>query len=123
VTAGAGYEVDPESRRATLDGLADFGKRAADTLAVNSRVLGIGLAAAEGAAPKRTGELIGSMAIDPGSEGGTLTVGVRYAPYHEFGTRYVQARRFMKAGHDAMTEAAEPAYSDHLDTAIRSVGG
>jgi HK97 gp10 family phage protein len=115
--------VDPESQRKVLAGLEEFAKRAADASKANERVLQIGLTETRKAAPRRTGELIGTLAVDASAGGGVLSVGVSYAPYPEFGTRYVQARRFMRAGHEAMEQAAEPIYSEHLETAIRSAGG
>jgi hypothetical protein len=103
--------------------LDDFAKRAADATEANRRVLGIGLAEAQREAPIKTRELIGSITIDATADGGELSVGVAYAPFQEFGTRYVRGRRFVKAGADAMTDAAEPIYSDHLSHAISSAGG
>lgn len=60
--------------------------------------------------PRRTGVLAGSLALDratiDGHPAATLTWGVRYAPYVNFGTQHMRAQPFAT---DALTAAAADA--------------
>lgn len=81
-------------------------------------VLAIGLDAARAGAPVRTGELAGSIAVDVTKDGGELSASAPYAPYQEFGTRYVRGRRFMRRGADAIAGAADPEFTRWMAGAV-----
>lgn len=83
-------------------------------------VLAIGLDEARAGAPIRTGALVSSIAVrDVTKTSGELAATAPYAPFMEYGTRYVRARRFMARGAAAIERAAEPAFAKHVDGAVK----
>jgi len=83
----------------------------------------LGLAAAQLRAPVLTGALSASIEERVDDAGGGIATDVEYAPFQEFGTRYVSAQRFMAAGFEAMEGAAQDTYSAWLDDRIAATGG
>jgi hypothetical protein len=101
-----------------------FGRleKATESVELPSRRLAeLGLDAARAAVPVRTGELRSGLEIDAGDKGVELRNAVRWGPPQEFGTRWVQAQRFMAAGFDAMADGARSVYEDWLGDQIRKV--
>jgi hypothetical protein len=95
--------------------LRSLGTAAADVSAPTRTVLAVGLDAAQGHAPVRTGVLRAGIVIaDVTPQGGALGAQAPYSPYQEYGTRHVRARRFMRAGADAIERAAPDAYRRDL---------
>jgi hypothetical protein len=103
--------------------LASLAPAAADMSAPTRSVLSVGLDAARGAAPVRTGELRGSLEVlEVGPDGGTLAATAPHSRFLEYGTRYVRARRFMRAGSEAIARAAPEAYQADLARKVRATG-
>lgn len=102
----ARVEGVPEATRAYESIAAD----AHDMRAPNEAIAEAGARAARARAPHRTGALGASIEADANEREAVLGVGVPYARFVEFGTRYVRARQFMLAGREAMTAAAPEAY-------------
>lgn len=73
-----------------------------------------GEAAAAARAPVASGRLAGSIRGDADAKQATLSVGVPYWNVQEFGSRYVRAQRYMKAGADAMAREAPDAYRERM---------
>lgn len=80
----------------------------------HKRIADAGADAARARAPVRSGALAGSIEGTATERDATLTIGVPYWPFQEFGTRYVLAQRFGQAGRDAMAAAAPDAYRDRI---------
>lgn len=103
-----------EAQRA-YRGIADDAK---DMTEPHRRIAAAGADAARARAPVASGRLAGSIAGVATERDATLTIGVAYWPFQEFGTRYVQAQRFGRAGMDAMAAAAPEAYQGRMSTII-----
>jgi HK97 gp10 family phage protein len=86
----------------------------------NKRIAAAGEDAARARAPVRTGRLAGSIAGTATERDATLTIGVPYWPFQEFGTRYIQGQRFGRAGMDAMAAAAPDAYRERMAAIVAS---
>lgn len=84
------------------------------------RIASAGADAARARAPVRTGRLAGSIDGRGTERDATLTVAVAYWPYVEFGTRWIEGRRFARAGIDAMHAAAPDAYRDRMAAVIEA---
>jgi hypothetical protein len=108
-------EVEAAPVLAAFDRLAHS---AADISEPSRTVLAIGLDDARAGAPVRTGELVGSLAIDVTPTGGELTASAPHAVFQDRGTRYVTAQRFMARGADAMDRATEPTFGRWLAGAV-----
>jgi len=65
-----------------------------------------------------TGSLAGTITGTATERDATLGVGVAYWNVQEFGSRYIAARRFMRAGTEAMTLAAPEAYTGRMSAII-----
>ena len=77
-----------------------------------------GASAARARAPTRSGALSGSIDGTATAQDAKLTVGVPYWPYLEYGTKFLNARRYMRAGIDAMTATAPGAYEQRMAAII-----
>lgn len=95
-----------------------IGEDARDMTDANRAIAGAGEQAARARAPAATGALAGSITGAADARSATLAVGVAYWPYQEFGTRYVLAKRYLRAGAEAMTAAADPAYRARMAAII-----
>ena len=97
---------------------ADEAIRAYQAIADDARDMGdahraiaaAGADAARARAPRATGSLAATIAGDSTDREATLSVGVPYWPFTEFGTRYLLGKRYLGAGIDAMERAAPDAY-------------
>lgn len=108
-------DIQAVNARQVADAIASLGVAGADFAEPTRQVLSIGLDAARGEAPRLTGQLIAGLdVVDVTREGGTLAATAPYSAYQEFGTRYVKARRFMRAGADAIDRAAGDIYREDL---------
>jgi hypothetical protein len=107
----------PEAQ-AAYQGIADDARNMTEA---HRLIASAGEAAARSRAPTgRTGQLAGSIKGSATERDATLTISVPYWPYQEFGTRYVTARRFGRAGIDAMTQTAPDAYRARMASIIDS---
>jgi HK97 gp10 family phage protein len=86
----------------------------------HARIAAAAADAARSRAPVRTGALAGTIAAKSTPADAELVVGVPYWAAQEFGTRYVAARRYMRAGIDAGRAAADPAYRARLGAIIEA---
>lgn len=101
-----------EAAQRAYQGIADDAR---NMTAAHERIARAGADAARARAPVgATGALAATIDGRATDRDAQLVVGVTYWPYREFGTRYVAARRFMKAGIDAMTQTAPGAYTDQM---------
>ena len=107
---GATVEGKDEAARA-IDSIAT---KASDAARIADEVARIGLDAARAAAPRRTGELASSLAVEVGTNEAELGTEVGYAEFPEFGTVHMAAWRFIGAGYEAMTARAEGIANDWL---------
>lgn len=107
---------------ATVEGV-DVCQRAYDGIAADARdmtephrtIARAGADAARARAPVgRTGRLSGSIEGKATERDATLTIGVAYWPFQEFGTRYLAGQRFGRAGMDAMRAVAPDAYTGRM---------
>jgi hypothetical protein len=97
---------------------AGIAKDAQDMTEPHRAIADAGARAARARAPVRSGRLAASIDSDATPKEAVLSVGVAYWPYVEFGTRYVQGRRMMGAGIDAMRQAAQAAYEARMAAII-----
>ena len=91
---------------------------ARDMTEPNRRIAAAGEDAARARAPIRTGRLSGSIQGSATAAAAELRVGVPYWPFVEFGTRWIQAQHFAKAGMDAMSAVAPDAYRARMAAII-----
>lgn len=118
-----GSRLEVVGRDQVEAGLAQL-KRDTSSVAVPSRQLvDVGLTAAGARVPVATGLLASSIEGTADAEGASLSTSVDYGPYQEFGTRYVAASRFMRAGFDAMSSSARDVYQGWLEDRISATGG
>jgi hypothetical protein len=104
-----------DAAQAAYQGIASD---AHDMTEPNRAIAEAGARAAQGRAPVATGRLRASIASDATPQDAILEVGVPYWPYVEYGTKYVQGARMMRAGIDAMERAAQPAYEQRMAAII-----
>jgi HK97 gp10 family phage protein len=95
-----------------LQQMTPVNRQAGDILARN---------AASGA-PRRTGRLAGSIRVTANAEGAEVTAGAPYAPFQEFGTRYVRATYFLSQA-AARDDQVVDVYDRAVDKIISSVRG
>jgi hypothetical protein len=101
--------------------LDELATRASDPDAVNERLAELGLRVATEHVPVLTGVLEASIDATVGKGAATLATDVGYAPYPEFGTPTAEAQPFMGPAFEAMSTAAEPAYTDWLGGILADV--
>jgi hypothetical protein len=113
-----GYHVEgiPQVRRA-FDKLGD---EAARLEKPHRALVDIGIRTAVQNAPVLTGRLRGSIEGRADDTGAYVLTEIPYAPFPEYGTRYILAHRYMTRGYEAMERAAEPTYEQHVAKAIGS---
>lgn len=107
--------IGEDKVRRAFAGLEDDVEKVAEP---SERLGRIGQETAQDRAPRRTGELEAGIEYRADDEGVELRTAVRHAPYQEFGTRYVIAQRFMRAGFEAMSERARDTYTDWLEGSL-----
>lgn len=74
-------------------------------------------------APRRTGRLASSITVASEADGATVGTSLRYAPYVNFGTRYVAARPFLTAAAERGEPLALAAYEKSVNQALSRVKG
>lgn len=105
-----------EAAQRAYGAIADDARNMTDA---HERIARAGAEAARARAPVgATGRLAATIDGRATESDAQLVVGVPYWPFREFGTRYVAARRFMRAGIDAMTQAAPSAYRERMAAII-----
>lgn len=104
-----------------LAALDELASRASDPDPANERLAELGLRVAEDLVPRRSGILAASLEATVGTGTATLSTEVGYAPFPEFGTSTTEAQPFMGPAFDAMSAAAEPAYTDWLGGILADV--
>lgn len=99
-------------------------ERDTSSVALPSQRLGdLGIEAARARVPVLTGALSAGIEERVDEHGVSLANSIEYGPAQEFGTRYVTGQRFMRAGFEAMSTAAEPTYAAWLNDRIAATGG
>ena len=75
------------------------------------------------AAPRRTGHLARSFRVQATAAGATVTSGVGYGGFVNYGTRHLRARRFVDRALDAATQPVADIYMSEVDKALGQVKG
>lgn len=70
-------------------------------------------------APKRTGRLAASNSVSVAGGLGTVRNTVRYAPYVEYGTRYMRAQPFLRPA--LYLAPIDRIYEQHAERAVRDL--
>lgn len=98
-------------------------KRTSSQAAPSAQLGPIGQRAALAVVPRLTGELAAAIEALADEHGIALQVDSDHAAYMEFGTRYVLEQRYMRAGFEAMAEAAPDVYGRWLEDQVAQTGG
>jgi hypothetical protein len=121
--APAGPAVEVLGTDEVLAAFDSLEKRTASQLVPSTELGRLGQLAALQLVPRLTGELAGAIEAAADEHSAALVVDSDHAAYMEFGTRYVLEHRYMKAGFDAMAEAAPDVYGRWLEDQVAQTGG
>lgn len=111
-------EVTVEGLEAAQAAYAGIASDAKDMTEAHRAMADAGAQAARARAPVRSGALSGSIDGTATAQDAKLSVGVPYWPYLEYGTKFLNARRYMRAGIDAMERTAPGAYEQRMAAII-----
>jgi HK97 gp10 family phage protein len=91
--------------------------------AVHQQAGNIVARSARSKAPTRTGRLRNSISATTTGSGATVTAGVPYARFQNYGTRFVRARRFMDNALDDNVDRVLDVYDREVDKQLDRVKG
>jgi HK97 gp10 family phage protein len=122
---GDSLDIDTATADRVARSLGDAAEKLTDPSTVLATLAQRIATDATGRVPRATGTLAGSLSVSPGTVEGrpaqTLTWGVRYAPYVNFGTRHMRARPFATDALDATAADAEPLLRGWAETILNGV--
>lgn len=114
-------QVDGANRLAST--LRSASRRLADVSSPARSAAQVIGAAARARTPVRTGLLRASITVRSETDGASVGTSVRYAPYVNFGTRYVRARPFLTDAAERGAPLALAAYERTTNRALAQVRG